>query len=79
MHAALAAAVYRERPQQLSRAEQEWDVSQARSPAQGARGGLRSWQTAQGAWQVLWTWQGARGMAWQGLGAWRAGGVHDKG
>ena len=28
MHAALAAALYRERPQQLSRAEQEWDVSQ---------------------------------------------------
>ena len=35
MHAALAAAVYRERPQQLSRAEQEWDVSQARLPAKG--------------------------------------------
>ena len=38
MHAAVAAALYRERPQQLSRAEQEWDVSQARLLAEAGSG-----------------------------------------
>ena len=28
MHAALAVAIYRHKPAQLARAEQEWDVSQ---------------------------------------------------
>lgn len=31
MHAAVAVALYKERPYQLERAEQQWDVSQVRA------------------------------------------------